>query len=67
VIIPWVDILRIVLCRSSAVFEGFIVFIPRCRTVARQSSIGGLYVCGVGFAIVQWGLDIKFDKNSTNL
>jgi len=30
------------------------------RTVARMSSIGGLYVCVGGFTFVQGGLDIQF-------
>jgi len=32
------------------------------RTVARQPSIGRLYVCAGGFA---FGLTFQFDKNST--
>jgi len=38
------------------------------RTVARKSSIGGLYVCAGGLYVHVWGgLTFKFDKNSTNL
>jgi len=37
------------------------------RTVVRQSSIGGLYVCARGLCISAGrGLTFKFEKNSTN-
>ena len=39
----------------------------RGRTVARKSSIVGLYVCAGELCIHAGGLTFKFDKNSTNL